>query len=410
MTSSARPSLTHSFSKTRTVRTPFKFLALVGLVTGSAAAFQLVGKYTSPVAAFTPSTDSAPSGIVLPATPDSATSTATLPTVLTTGSATNTEATSNQITVVASPTRLGEDRTLLLQPGESRQVSLTVRNTSDQTIDVMTSAIDFTVGEDGSTPIPLVTKDGVSNRWSLASWITVVPGYQTLAPSEVGELNALIEVPEDALPGGHYAMIVHQPMVEGTAGQNPAPGTQNSQTAVSPKVGTLVYVIVDGPINEAAFVRDLTFPKFTEFGPVPFSLMVDNQSDIHITPTISVDIYNLFGLKVETIVLEPKNVFPLLSREFEGQWDRIWGIGWYRAQVTMSYGDSGQIAIDSTSFWLLPITLLAGLGTAIIGLVAIIIAVRRHLIHRKNQDQRKIAELEQKLKEMANPEAPDERL
>lgn len=315
---------------------------------------------------------------------------------------------SNEITVVATPIKIGEDRSLLLQPGERRQIELRVRNVSSRTVDIVTSAQDFIVGEDGVTPVPLQTSDDVSNRWSLANWLTIVPNLQSVAPNETAGLNVLIEVPEDALPGGRYAMVVHEPMPEGTAARN-ADGTldeASSQSRVSQKVGTLIYVVVDGPINESAFLRDLNFPSFTEFGPVPFSMSIDNQSDIHITPQITVEIRNMFGAVVETITLQPRNVFPLMSRQFDGQWDRVWGWGLYRATATMSYGDSGQIAITHSDFWFLPITLILGVGAGVLGAIAILIAIRRHLIHRNEQDRVRIQELESKLQQMADPENP----
>lgn len=316
-------------------------------------------------------------------------------------SLTSAQVITNEIRVVASPTRVGDDRSLLLQPGEKRQITLKVRNVSSQPIDALTLVQDFILDEDGSTPIPVELADGVSNRWSLANWVTIVPNSQTLQPNETAQLNALIEVPADALPGGKYAMVVHEPLPVGTAQDvlNQVESTA-SESRVNPKVGTLLYVIVDGPINEAAFIRDFSFPRFTEYGPVPFSLIVDNQSDIHITPMISVDIYSLFGQKVATIPLESKNVFPVTSREFSGEWDKVWGTGFYRAEVTMSFGEQGQVAMARTSFWFFPATLVIGIGAGLLGLLAITLAVRRHLIHRAMLDKKRIQSLEEQVAQL----------
>jgi hypothetical protein len=312
---------------------------------------------------------------------------------------------SNEISILATPIKIGDDRSLVLNPGEKRQIDLKVRNVSSQPVAVISKAQDFIVAEDGSTPIPINEDQTISNRWSLASWLTIVPNAQQLAPNQTAGLNVLIQVPEDALPGGHYAMVVHEPLPEGSLEAIDKNSNQNSvsQTQVSQKVGTLIYVVVAGPLNESAFLRDFNFPEFIEFGPVPFSIDVDNQSDIHITPQISVEIKNMFGKSVEIISLEPKNIFPLLSRQFSGQFDRIWGMGWYQATATMTYGESGQIAIAKTNFWFLPITLLLGFGAVVLGLIAILIAVRRHLIHRYQQNQQRIQELESKLEQMSNP-------
>jgi hypothetical protein len=107
---------------------------------------------------------------------------------------------------------MGEDNSLTLQPGEKKQLTLRVINSSSESIVVNSTAQDFVVGDDGSTPVPIDVQDA-DNRWSLASWLTVVPGAQRVAPNQTVGFNVLIEVPEDALPGGHYAMITYQPNV-----------------------------------------------------------------------------------------------------------------------------------------------------------------------------------------------------
>lgn len=302
-----------------------------------------------------------------------------------------------QVGLAAIPPRAGENGELKAAPGEVVQTTIKVRNISDKAVTIHSVAQDFIIGEDGETPVPVI--DQVSQRWSLASWVTVSPEYQDLAPNQVGQLNVLVKVPDDALPGGHYAMVTHQPS-NGKPETTVEVTTQDSSAIVNQKVGTLFYVMVDGPINEEAFIRDFQIPKFTEFGPVPFSLSIDNQSDIHIRPRITVDISNIFGQTVDSIQLEEKNVFPLSSRSYQGAWDRIWGIGLYKATVSMSFGNSGQVVTSHQMFWLFPITLLWVALVIILVAIVLTIAIRRHLQHRKTQDHQRVEMLEQRLAEL----------
>jgi hypothetical protein len=296
-----------------------------------------------------------------------------------------------EITLTAIPPRYGDVETLKIKPGEKKQIQVRVRNSSNQTVTVESFAKDFVVGEDGSTPLPVT--DEVSNRWSLASWLVLSPNSQVLRPNQLGMVNVLIQVPADALPGGHYAMITHTPNVGAlTEGA--------SESKVNQQVGTLLYVQVEGPINEEAFIRNLTMPKLSEFGPVPFSFTVENRSDIHITPRIAIEIYNLFGSKVDTITLESKNIFPLMNRGFDGEWNRVWGIGPYKAKVTMSYGSTGQVVMTKTSFWLIPYRLVLAISVVLLTLLAAILLTRRHWLHRKGADQERVKQLEERLKEL----------
>lgn len=302
-----------------------------------------------------------------------------------------------QVGLAAIPPRLGDNGELFVKPGEVLQTAIKVRNISNQPVSIRSRAQDFIIDDDGETPIPI--QEAVNQRWSLASWVTVSPDFQQLAPNEIGQLTVLIRVPEDALPGGHYAMVTHQPTQDDGTLASEAESAE-SAAYINQRVGSLLYVLVDGPINEQAFIRDFNFPRFTEFGPVPFSLNIDNQSDIHIKPRVSVAITNLFGQTVETIQLDEKNVFPLATRSYSGAWDRMWGIGPYTATATMIFGTTGELVTSHTTFWLFPITLFW--VAVIIVLVAIVltIAIRRHLHHRNNQDQARVEMLEQRLAEL----------
>jgi len=304
----------------------------------------------------------------------------------------------DQIALTAIPPRLGDDNSLKAAPGEKIQVQLRVRNISDQPVSVVTSAKDFILDVDGETPVSI--DDSSSNRWSLASWLTITPTEHNIASKSTVGINVLIEVPEDALPGGHYAMVLHEPGETANSDEFSVDKNNGSGAAINQRVGTLLYVVVEGPINEEAYVRDFSFPGFTEYGPVPFDFSVENNSDIHITPQMSVEIFNLFNQKIETIAVDAKNIFPLSSRDFTGQWDRVWGWGYYKAKLTMSYGSEGSIVVANTTFWLLPLKVVLSAIILLMILIIITYSIKRHLNHRKEMSEKKIQDLEIQIEEM----------
>jgi hypothetical protein len=294
---------------------------------------------------------------------------------------------------------LGDDNSLTANPGEVLQATVRVRNTSDKPLNILSMVSDFILDADGSTPVA-VTDQNISNRWSLASWITVAPNLQTVQPNETRVISVVIAVPDDALPGGHYAMITHQPSTEAVPKNEEVVDTQLSATGISQRVGTLLYVTVKGAINESAFIRSFNIPNLTEYGPVPYSFTVENQSDIHIQPGLMLEFRDMLGRKVDQIPIESKNIFPLTERRFEGSWEKVWGTGRYTATITMNYGTQGAIAIAKTAFWLFPFTLVVAVFLTILVLLAMFIAIRRHLIHRKTDQSAKIKELEEKLSQL----------
>jgi hypothetical protein len=304
----------------------------------------------------------------------------------------------DQIALTAIPPRLGDDGSLKVLPGEKIQVQIRVRNISEQPVFVVTSAQDFILDQDGETPISI--DDSGSNRWSLASWLTLTPTEHKINSKSTVGINVLIDVPADALPGGHYAMILHEPGNGSQDEELSLNANNESNTAINQRVGTLLYVVVDGLINEEAYIRDFDIPKFTEYGPLNFDFVVENNSDIHITPQMSVEIFNIFNQKVETIPIEPKNIFPLANRSFDGQWDRVWGWGLYKAKLTMSYGTSGSIVVANSSFWLLPITIILAVAALLLIFLFILIAIKRHLNHRRDMEEQHILDLESKIQNL----------
>ncbi len=290
----------------------------------------------------------------------------------------------DSITLTAIPPRLGDDGDIKVKPGEKFQTSIRVTNNSDQAIEVESFVQDFVIGDDGMTPVPV--KEG-NSRWSLAKWLTLTPSNQFLAPKKTGIINVLIDVPEDALPGGHFAIITHQPAVgrAATAGSN-------STSGVTQRVGTILYVTVEGEIAESAFIHDFKFkPDVAEFGPLHFSYNLENQSDVHLKPKAYVDMYNMFGKKVATVQVEPNNVFPGSSRSFTGVWSVSWGFGPYKAVLTVPYGTMGGVATATTTVWLLPLSIIIASLILILAIVTSVVVVKRHIAYRVELAKKEMA-------------------
>lgn len=296
------------------------------------------------------------------------------------------------VTLTAIPPRTDVIR---VQPGETFQTAIRLKNTSGGTQNIRTEAQDFIIGEDGKTPIPITEKEAAPLRWSLASWLLVSPSERALGPNETGTYDVLIQVPEDALPGGHYAMVLHSP--SGTENREEAAG---SVTSVNQRVGTLLYVIVSGDITENAVIRNFTVPSWVEFGPVPMSFTVENLSDIHITPQPSIDMYNIFGTKVDTLTTEQLNIFPYSKRDFSTEFGNIWGFGPYTATLIVPYGEAGKIAMATRTFWMIPYRIILAVLTILLVLLAVIIVIRRHILHRNSVETQHIEVLEERVREL----------
>jgi hypothetical protein len=305
------------------------------------------------------------------------------------------EITATSVQLTAIPPRLGEDGTLSGDPGSVIQAEIRVRNESDQTITVDTLAEDFIIGEDGVTPIPVT--DQTSSLWSLANWIQISNSRNTIPAYGSVTIPVIIRVPDDALPGGRYAQIMHQPVSQSQAVVS---GEVAGRTGVNQRVGTLVYFRVNGDIKENATIRNIKIPFLTEFGPVPMAFDIENMSDIHIRPNTKITIKNMLGRTSEVIEVGTKNVFPYTTRSFETEWDRVWGFGRYTAVISAAYGEQGKVAEATMSFWLIPYKLIITIILVVIALIGILVAIRRHLAHRNSVENQHITLLEDRIQQL----------
>lgn len=250
------------------------------------------------------------------------------------------------VRMTAIPPRLE----ITADPGEIIAQQIKVRNESNTQLALQVKIQDFIVSDDKGTPVP-VTEE-VSGRWAASNWITVSPQKFLLNPGEIKPLDFVAVVPEDAAPGGHYAVVFYSPVTEATSGQ---PGeTTTGAASIAPNVGTLAYITVAGPVKEDARVIRFDLPKFSEYGPIKISTEVKNLSDIHIKPLGTIRIYDMLGRLNTSLKLEEKNIFPGASRVYENTWKQKWGLGKYKAQLEAGYGTQGKALAATVFFWIIP--------------------------------------------------------
>ncbi len=272
------------------------------------------------------------------------------------------------LSLAAIPPRV-ED--LSADPGQTITKQIKVQNQGESELAINAEVIDFIVSNNEGTPLFLWNQEA-DNRWSLAEWLTVSPTRFVIKPGETKILDMLIVVPDDALPGGHYAAVIYKP-AESTA-------PQESLAEVIPSVASLVYLSVNGEVNEEAYVRRLDIPRFSEYGPIKITAEIENLSDLHIKPQGVIKISNLFKKTLTTLKLDDKNIFPGRSRVFENTWGRKWLFGRFKTSLEASYGNQGQALIATNYFWVIPYKI-------IIVIVLIITLIILSLVYFKKKAQ-----------------------
>ncbi len=263
-------------------------------------------------------------------------------------------------------------------PGQTIAVPIKIKNVTAGALIIKSLANDFKAkGEEGDPNIILDPNE--VGTFSLRHWIQPVADMR-LESQEMRTLSVQIKIPKNAEPGGHYGVIRFSGV---------PPELKDTGVALSASVGTLTLLKVSGNIHESAALEEFYAASagkksgFFEAGPISFVERVKNSGNIHIKPTGTVDIKDMFGKSIASLQVNqpPKNVLPESIRRFDQELNKKWLFGRYSANLALTYGSADQKLTSQLVFWVIPWKLIL----AILFLITVIILVLRSSIKRYNR-------------------------
>jgi len=261
---------------------------------------------------------------------------------------------------------------LTANPGDPPiENTIRVFNPTNNTIAVEMEAEDFeALGEGGE----IIVAPQEEITYSLKRWVRIIPEKFTLEPKEHQFVRFVIEVPENAEPGGKWCSIL--------AGIGGIIGEQFTGTAVTIKTGALVLLTVSGDFVEDLVVREFTAPSFLEQGPVPFTIKFENRGTVHVRPKGFVTIRKpgfLFfeETKVADVIFPQQNVLPGAVRKVEAELNKKWLFGKYTANLVGSYGDANLPFNIFLTFWVFPWKIALGVFIIILLMIIFFVKTRR---------------------------------
>lgn len=269
-----------------------------------------------------------------------------------------------------------------IAPGRNVQDSVRVLNDTDQREIFTLHAENFIAnGEEGDQLY--LPEDEPTD---LASWIRFEEPSVTLDPGESADVLFTIEVPEESVPGGHYATLFF------TRGGGRESG---SVIGISEQVGVLLLVRVPGQIREEVVIESLRVKPDGILNDLPaiFETRVRNIGSVHLYPQGTVTVRNFLGNAIARIPLNPHHsaVLPNSVRRIESGWVktpeilpggffaelrnewRNFAFGRYTVLVEMAYGSQQvQLKGESISFWVFPWRLSLAFALSLIALIGLI--------------------------------------
>lgn len=248
----------------------------------------------------------------------------------------------------AIPLTVGPARQQIsLNPGEEAQIAVKFYNQSEMPLSGFVKVNDFVVEDDAGTPRIVEDTSQASPKYSASMWMTLPFDRMTIASNDRTIVQATIKVPQDARPGGRYVALYFEPT---TALAEPV---TEAGTSITPRIASLLYIRVQGPISENAYISRLFAQSFSEYGPINVTAQVTNKGDYHIRPRGIFTLSNFLGT-VEQVNMKEANIFPDALRTFTTSLGSKWMFGKYTIHLAAVYGEKLLNTEKSITVWVFP--------------------------------------------------------
>jgi len=237
-----------------------------------------------------------------------------------------------------------------LNPGEIFQDTVGVTNSSDRPITFALYSTDaytvpgeggFAALRDDETPIDAGT------------WVKLPVDQITVEPGTRADVPIQIEVPIDAEPGDHAAVILAADS-ELQLGQE----SDGLSLAVRQRVGARVYVRVSGPLTPSIRIDNIDVEHSTPLNPLSsgeatISYQISNVGNIRLSPSLQLKITGILGRTVKT--LPPNTIDDVLPGGVIRITESVTGLPRFEPLAASLQVVSPEFATDSsTTFYPVP--------------------------------------------------------
>lgn len=189
-------------------------------------------------------------------------------------------------------------------------------------------------------------KKFLSEKSDLSIWIKTATSV-TLTANEQQNVPFTIEIPQNAPPGGHFAVVWWSTAPPDTKG-----------VAVVTRVGLLLLINVSGDIREGAQILNFRISGLKRFFgslPINFDIEFKNDSNIYVKPAGGIEIKNIFGRLSAKVPVNSGDlqILPDSKRSFTVTWNKSskFVFGAYHATLNLNYGQHNDKTVTHDGFW-----------------------------------------------------------
>lgn len=250
---------------------------------------------------------------------------------------------------------------LTLTPGQRYTGNLTVINDGKTAYPIIVYARPYSVQGEQYTP----DFERVTPSTDAYQWLTFPQASYELQPGQRLDAAYAIDVPSDASPGGHYAVLF---------AETQPPLTQGSGVARKKRVGSLLYITVSGPANQAGSVLSWDVPRWQTKRPLTATLRMKNSGNVHYTAAVQVSFTDSFGRRYQTE--KSYIILPGTVRRIPVDWLSPPAAGLFKVAGTVSYLNKTE-SLQPRNVVLLPLAALAVPLAFVLGLAGWLVWKRR---------------------------------
>lgn len=278
---------------------------------------------------------------------------------------------------------------LVMNPGESRQIGITIANLTAGTAEYQVMINDFIAGQNElGQPSLILDSDKFAPSHSLKRYMQPIPNT-TVGAGQSKELKVSISIPKDAAAGGYYGAVRFAPAKSGDS-------TKNVTLAAS--VGSLILVKVPGDIKENITLDSFDVRNgvnasggssfFTSNKDLYAVARFKNAGNVHEQPFGKITLKR-GGKVLQTIEInntDPRgNVLPDSIRRFESKLTKVGFWGKYQVDGNFGYGSNGQLLSATSTFYVLPVVLIL----VVLGLLALL-AIALFVLPKQLRNRKKV--------------------
>jgi hypothetical protein len=268
---------------------------------------------------------------------------------------------------------------LVMQPGDSKTISIYVQNVTNGTENLKVLANDFVASDDESGAPALLLNGESNDKHGLKKYISA-PSTLTIESGKQKEIKVTVSIPKGLPGGGYYGAIRFAPASSSAA--------DNTNVSLQGSVGSLILVRVPGDVTEKVTLvsfdaraldpktqKDSARTVFTTSKNILATVRLRNEGNIQEQP------FGKVILKKGSTVLgtyelnggdQPANVLPDSIRKFNIKLKDVGSFGKYTLEGNFGYGTAGELLSAKTTFYVIPIYMII-LGLAIVGLILFLI-------------------------------------